>query len=223
MLTKSFRKIRLEHDSLGLSSGKFSGATEHLKRWSCFPGRNRVIFVWLWNENARTKQKQQTNGSRAISLVYRTETNARGFWLVKRTLRWKKLHAWELSRNQSILRSDTILQHKWQIEQRLLHIRVFFGGKTKSSCFDLFLAYKRNNKHLPKHFLRSYENLSIPNGNCVPFPQSHRWYQFQAVSVNDSRFDWYVQRSTRFRAKFYQSWILRTVCPRRGSTGKQPR
>ena len=27
------------------------------------------------------------------------------------------------------------------------------------------------------------------------------------------------KRSTRFRAKFYQSWILRTVCPSRGSTG----
>ena len=50
---------------------------------------NRAIFVWPWNENARTKQKQQTNGNRAIWLVYRTDTNARGFWLVKRTLGWK--------------------------------------------------------------------------------------------------------------------------------------
>ena len=47
------------------------------------------IFVWTWNENARTKQKQQTDGNRAISLVCRTDTNARGLWLVKRTLRWK--------------------------------------------------------------------------------------------------------------------------------------
>ena len=50
---------------------------------------NRAIFVWPWTENARTKQKQQTNGNRAIWLVYRTVTNARGFWLVKRTLGWK--------------------------------------------------------------------------------------------------------------------------------------
>ena len=49
----------------------------------------RAIFVWPWNENAPTKQKQQTNGNRAIWLVYRTDTNARGFWLVKRTLGWK--------------------------------------------------------------------------------------------------------------------------------------
>ena len=43
----------------------------------------RVIFVWPWNENARTKQKQQKNGNRAIWLVYQTDTNAPGFWLVK--------------------------------------------------------------------------------------------------------------------------------------------
>ena len=48
-----------------------------------------VIFVWPWNENARTKQKQQTNGNRVIWLVYRTDTNARGFCLVRRTLGWK--------------------------------------------------------------------------------------------------------------------------------------
>ena len=32
---------------------------------------------------------KQTNGNRAIWLVYRTDTNTLGFWLVKRTLGWK--------------------------------------------------------------------------------------------------------------------------------------
>ena len=50
---------------------------------------SRAIFVWPWNENAWKKQKQQTNGNRAIWLVYRTDTEARGFWLFKRTLGWK--------------------------------------------------------------------------------------------------------------------------------------
>ena len=53
--------------------------------------------------------------------------------------RLKKLHARELSRNQSLLRLDAILQHHWPIEHCLLHIRVFFGGKKKSPCFDLFI------------------------------------------------------------------------------------
>ena len=49
-------------------------------------------FSYSWNENPRTKQKNQTNGNSAIWLVYRTDlTNARGFWLVKRTLGWKKI------------------------------------------------------------------------------------------------------------------------------------
>ena len=50
----------------------------------------------------------------------------------------------ELSRNQLILRFDVILQHDWPIEQCLLHIRVFFGRKKKSPCFDLFIHWLIN-------------------------------------------------------------------------------
>ena len=48
---------------------------------------DRAIFVWPWNENGRTKQKQQTYGNRAIWLVYLKDTNARGFfgWLNERS------------------------------------------------------------------------------------------------------------------------------------------
>ena len=55
----------------------------------CIYSLCRAIFVWSWNENARTKQKHYTNGIRAIWLVYRTDTNARDFWLIKQTLGWK--------------------------------------------------------------------------------------------------------------------------------------
>ena len=122
----------------------------------------RAIFVWPWNENARTKQKQQTNGNRAIWLVYRTDTNARGFWVVKRTLAWKNFMPEELSRNQPILHFDVISQHDWPIEQCPLHIRVFFGGKTKSPCFDLFIHWliKQMTNTYRNQFSRSYENRS---------------------------------------------------------------
>ena len=66
--------------------------------------------------------------------------------------RVKKLHVHELSRNQLILRFEVILQHDWPTEQRLLHIRVFFGGKNEEAmfwCFD-----KTNNEHLPKQFFK---------------------------------------------------------------------
>ena len=59
----------------------------------------------------------------------------------------------ELSRNQSILRFDVILQHDWPIEQCLLHIRVFFGGKTKRPCFDLFIHW------LIKQTTNTYETI----------------------------------------------------------------
>ena len=97
----------------------------------------RAIFMWLWNENAPTKQKQESNGIRAIWLVYQIDTNVHGFWLVNRTLGWKNFMPQELSRNQRILRYDIILRHDWPMEQCLLHIRVFFGGKLKRPCFDL--------------------------------------------------------------------------------------
>ena len=86
----------------------------------------RAIFAWPWNKHARTKQKQKTNGNRAIWLVYRTDTNARCFRLVKRTIRWKNFmpeNFLEINRYTLYV----ILQHDWPIEQYLLHIRV--GGK----------------------------------------------------------------------------------------------
>ena len=86
--------------------------------------------------------------------------------------RVKKLHARELSRNQSILRFDVILLHDWPIEQCLLHIRVFFGGKTKRRCFDLFIHWlvkQITNTHR-NHFSRSYENLSNMHGTL---PSEH--------------------------------------------------
>ena len=49
------------------------------------------IFVWPWNEYTRTKQKQHMNENRAIWLVNRADTNARGFWSVQRTLGWKNV------------------------------------------------------------------------------------------------------------------------------------
>ena len=112
-------------------------------------------FSTLKWKRANKTDWQQTNGNRAICLVYWTDTNTR----------MKKLHARELSRNQSILHFDVILQHNWPIEQCLLLIRVFFGGKTKSPCFDLFIHWliKQITNAYWNYFSKSYENRS----NCV--------------------------------------------------------
>ena len=77
-------------------------------------------------------------------------------------LDWKNFMPEELSRNQSTLRFDVILQHDWPIEQCLPHMRVFFGRKTKSLCFDLFIHWlmKQITNTDRNHFSRSYENRS---------------------------------------------------------------
>ena len=107
-------------------------------------------------------RKNKRNGNRAIWLVCRTDTNASGFWLVKRTLGWKNSSCRERSRNQSILHFDVMLQHHWPIEQCLPHTRVFFGGKTKSPRFDLFIHWliKQIMDIYRNQFSRSYENRS---------------------------------------------------------------
>ena len=139
-----------------------------------------MIFVWPWNENARTKQKQQTNGNRAIWLVYRTDTNARGFWLVKRTLGWKHFmpeNFLEINRY-----FDVILQHDWPFEQCLLHIRVFSGGKTKRPWFDLFIHWliKQITNTCRNYFSRSYENRSNS------FEKAYRTYPSTYINEIDT-------------------------------------
>ena len=94
--------------------------------------------------------------------VERIQTLVAFDWLSERSGE-KTSHARELSRNQSILRFDVMLQHHWPIEGCLLHIRVFFGGKTKSPCFDLFIHWliKQIMNTYRNHFSRSNENRSI--------------------------------------------------------------
>ena len=127
----------------------------------------RGVFLWPWNENAQTKRRQQTNGNRAIWLVYRMDKNAHGFWLVKRTLRRKNLpeNILEIALTSYC---NTIGQ---LIEQCLLHIRVFFGGKTKSLCFDLFMHWliKQITNTYQNHFFMLYENRSISDLNRISF------------------------------------------------------
>ena len=120
----------------------------------------------------KTREQNRNNKRAKIerfdSFVERIQTRVSFGWLSKR-LAEKNFMPEELSRNQSILRFDVILQHDWPIEQCLLHIRVFFGGKTKRPCFDLFIHWliKQITNNYRNHFSRSYENRSIPPRSVV--------------------------------------------------------
>ena len=91
----------------------------------------------------RAKKTERTNERKQSDLIGLSNGSKRSS---------EKLHARELSRNKLILRFEATVQHDWPIAQCLLHIRVFFSGKTKRSCFDLFIHW------LIKQITNTYRN-----------------------------------------------------------------
>ena len=133
----------------------------------------RAIFVWPWNENPRTTKR--TEKERFDWFIERIQTREAFSWLNERSGE-KKLHAQELSRNQSMLRLDVILQRDWPIKQCLLHISVFFGGKTKRPCFDLLIHWliRQITSTYRNDFSRSYESRSILTAHEQGSPRNYR-------------------------------------------------
>ena len=133
----------------------------------------KAIFVWPWNENARTKQKQRTNSNTALWLVYRTDTNVRGFWLVKRTLGWKNFM---LENFLEINRYLALTSYCNTNGQCLLHFRVFFRWKTKRPCFDLFIHW------LIKKILHTYTETGIFQGHRkIASDQVRNWINWMIL------------------------------------------
>ena len=95
----------------------------------------------------QNKNNKRTEIERFDWFIERIHTRVAFGWLSERS--GDKTSCPELTRHQSRLCFDVILQHDWPIEQCLLHIRVFFGGKTKRLLVD-----KTNNEHLPKPFFK---------------------------------------------------------------------
>ena len=131
------------------------------KQQHMFGSLERFSYDLEMKSREQNGKKNRTEIKRFDWFIERIQTRVAFGWLSERS--GKKLHAWELSRNQSILHFDVILQHDWLIEQCLLHIRVFFGGKTKSPSFDLFIhcLIKQITNTYRNHFSRSYKNRSI--------------------------------------------------------------
>ena len=124
----------------------------------------------------QNRNNKRTEIERFHWFIERIQTRVAFGWLSERSGE-KKLHARELSRNQPILRFDVILQHDWPIEQCLLHIRVFFGGKTKRPCFDLFIHRLIKRTKQANHFSRSFEIRSVQgqgSAGTMCSPTKHR-------------------------------------------------
>ena len=113
---------------------------------------NKAIFVWPWNENARKNRNNK-----------RTETE-RFDWFIKRIQTRVAENFLEINRYFAMTSyGNTIDQsnNAFSIStsspglfrgRGCLHIRVFFGGKTKRLRFDLFIHW------LIKQITNTYEN-----------------------------------------------------------------
>ena len=129
---------------------------EPRNRASFWTANNRAIFVSPWNERGRTKQKQQTNGNRAIWLVYRTDTSALGYWLVKRTLGWKNFMPENFLEINRYFASTSYCNKNGQSNNAFSILGFFFWRENEDAMSWSFhpLADKTNNEHFPKPFFR---------------------------------------------------------------------
>ena len=79
----------------------------------------------------KTREQNRNNKrmdiERCDRFIERIQTRVAFGWLSERSGDKTR----ELSRNQSILGSDVILQHDWQIKQCLLHIKGFLWRENK--------------------------------------------------------------------------------------------
>ena len=142
-----------------------------LERWLCsqyhrwlISSRHRVIERFLFDLEMKTREqnKQQSNGNRAIRLVYRTDTNARGFWLVKRTHRWKNFMPVNFLRMN---RYFALTSYCNTIGQSMPSpYQGFLWRKIEESVFWSFhpLADKTNNEHLRKPFFKVIRKSLYP-------------------------------------------------------------
>ena len=119
---------------------------------------NLTIERFSYDLEMKTREQngsKQTNRNRAIWLVYRTDTNTRGFWLVKRTLGWKNFMPENFLQ---INRYFTLMSYYNTIGQSnnaSLH-QGFLWRKNEVAMFGSFhsLADTINNEHSPKPFFK---------------------------------------------------------------------
>ena len=121
----------------------------------------------LFSHDLEMKKREQNRNNKRTEIerfdwfIERIKTRVAFGWLSERP--GEKTSCRELSRNHPIHRFDVILQRDWPIEQCLPRIRVFFGGKTKSLCFDLFTHWliKEITNTYRNHISRSCESWSL--------------------------------------------------------------
>ena len=124
-------------------------------KWPLTLALDRAIFVWPWNKNALAKQRQQTNGNRAVWLVHRTDINARGFRLVKRTLGWKNFMPENFLEINRYFALTSYCNTIGQSNNAFSILGFSLAGKRTGQVWSFHpLADKTNNEPLPKPFFK---------------------------------------------------------------------
>ena len=121
----------------------------------------RFSYILEMKTREQNRNNKRTEIERFDWFIKRIQTRVAFSWSSKRSGE-KTSCPIELARNQLILRFDVILQHVWPIDQCFLNTRIFFGGKTKSSCsypIIHWLIKQITNTHR-NHFSRSHKNRS---------------------------------------------------------------
>ena len=137
----------------------------------------------------QNRNNKQTEIERFDWFIERIQTRVAFGWLSERS--GEKTSCPRTFYKSSDTSLDVILQHDWPIKQRLLHIRVFFGGKTKSPCFDLFihLLIKQTTNPHRNHFWRSYENgsnhdIAVSYITIMALAYIHFFYPYSQVILS---------------------------------------
>ena len=138
----------------------------------------------------RNRNNKRTEIERFDWFIERIQTRV----AFKANARVKKLHACKLSRNQSIIRFDVILQHDWPIDNRTMpsSFKGFLWRENEESMFRSFhpLADKTNNVHLPKPFFKVIrKSLYTPYAESLTCPHLREMTLFIEQCKNA---DWFI-------------------------------
>ena len=111
----------------------------------------------------QNRNNKRTEIERSDWFIERIQTSERAWLLVGyANALVKKLHARKLSRNQSILGIVRLANRVAVWHQRNLHISVFFGGKTKSPCFDLFIhCWQNKQRTLTETIFQGHTKIAL--------------------------------------------------------------
>ena len=124
--------------------------------------QSRFSYELEMKMREQNRNNKRTEIERFHWFVERIQTRVAYGWLSERS---SENISCPRTFQKSIDTSIFLLQHDWPIEQCFLHFRVFFGGKTKSPCFDLFIYWLINRRALTETIFQGHRKVALSKRN----------------------------------------------------------